>query len=386
MPSLEETLSALQTEQKGFHEKAAKEQKEYGSMLSETKTAMDKLQKQVDAIDQKLAERPGPGVTNGKSALHEAIKENESVARLLRDKSGRAVIHLKADAVREMQTKTVITETYSGAVGNGETAANVGFATTGVLPIDRTGGIVQEARRTLRVRNVLSARPTTMALVDFVRVNQPMSPASPVPETQLKPEQNVTFQAISEKVKTLASWIPASKQILDDWDELMGFLTTSLRYYTDLAEEIQLLSGDGTGENLHGLIPQATAYATTFFAAAGGYNRIDLIGAAVEQITAANELPPTFIIVNPADWWRIRLTKDGFGRYILGDPQSAAVPNIFGLDVVPTSSIAPGSFLVGSGSPVAAEIRDRMEANVTATADPANDVVLAELLVPVSSR
>jgi HK97 family phage major capsid protein len=68
----------------------------------------------------------------------------------------------------------------------------------------------------------------------------------------------------------------------------------------------------------------------------------------------------------------IRLTKDGFGRYILGDPQQGAftqtgfgisVPtqNIFGLTVDPTTSIAQGTFLVGSGSPIAAEIRDRME-------------------------
>jgi HK97 family phage major capsid protein len=48
----------------------------------------------------------------------------------------------------------------------------------------------------------------------------------------------------------------------------------------------------------------------------------------------------------------------------LGDPQIAVRPNIFGLDVVPTTSMAAGTFLVGSGSPVAAEIRDRMEMQV----------------------
>jgi HK97 family phage major capsid protein len=39
-------------------------------------------------------------------------------------------------------------------------------------------------------------------------------------------------------------------------------------------------------------------------------------------------------------------------------------PRIFGLDVVRTTSIASGTFLVGSGSPVTAEIRDRMEMQV----------------------
>ena len=41
---------------------------------------------------------------------------------------------------------------------------------------------------------------------------------------------------------------------------------------------------------------------------------------------------------------------------ILGDPASLTTPRVFGLDVVSTTSIAQGTFLVGSGSPVAAEI------------------------------
>jgi len=36
-------------------------------------------------------------------------------------------------------------------------------------------------------------------------------------------------------------------------------------------------------------------------------------------------------------------------------------PSLFGLSLVPTTSITPGTFLVGSGNPVACEIRDRME-------------------------
>jgi HK97 family phage major capsid protein len=36
-------------------------------------------------------------------------------------------------------------------------------------------------------------------------------------------------------------------------------------------------------------------------------------------------------------------------------------PSLFGITLVPTTSIAQGSFLVGSGNPAASEIRDRME-------------------------
>lgn len=91
---------------------------------------------------------------------------------------------------------------------------------------------------------------------------------------------------------------------------------------------------------------------------------IDLIGAAIEAIEVAKELMPTFAVLNPADWWHMKLMRDTLGRYILGDPQSVATPRIFDLDVVSTTSIAKGTFLVGSGNPTASEIRDRMELTV----------------------
>ena len=39
--------------------------------------------------------------------------------------------------------------------------------------------------------------------------------------------------------------------------------------------------------------------------------------------------------------------------------QPLTVPNIFGLNPVVTTNITSGTFLVGSGSPVCSEIRDR---------------------------
>ena len=145
--------------------------------------------------------------------------------------------------------------------------------------------------------------------------------------------------------------------------------------------------GDGTGENLHGLIPQATSFNTGLLpGAASGWNRIDIVGAAIEQVDAANEVPPTFVAVHPTDWWKMRLTKDGFGRYILGDPQTQVRPSIFGLDVVATTSMPVGAFLVGSGSPAAAEIRDRMGMQVEISSEHADFFVRNLIAVRCEKR
>jgi HK97 family phage major capsid protein len=268
-----------------------------------------------------------------------------------------------------LQTKTTLTETGQG------------FQTTGVMQIDRIPGITVEARQVLTVRDVLMARPTMLPIVDFVRVSSPLSIASPVPEASVKPENALQFTSSSEKIRTIATWLPATRQILDDLTELNGYIMSSLPYYCNLCEEEQLLAGDGTGENLHGFLVQASAFNTALLSPSAGWNRIDIVGRVIEQITTAKEIQPTFIILHPTDWWSMRLQKDSFGRYILGDPQSMVRPNIFGLNAVSTTSIAAGTFLVGSGDPVASEIRDRMEMQLELSTSHADFFVLNQVAI-----
>ncbi|UWZ84646.1 phage major capsid protein [Occallatibacter riparius] len=415
---LKDQLSALQTELKSYVEKAAEEKKNFGTMLTETKESVEKLQKQIDAVDIKLAEKHQAGAPE--LSLEEELKQNDDVARIIKNRSGRVSFTVKSN--RFFDRKTTIT------------SAAVGASTSGVLTIDRISGITAEARQGLRVRDLFLARPTSLQLVDFVKVTSPPSytismtgdttngskaiantsistsglkVGQPISGTGIAAgsviasitganaitvsknatatatgvalsvtagagsvtaegnainESAVTFASASEKVKTIAAFIPATKQILDDFAELAGYINTSLPYYVNLEEELQLLSGDGTGENLHGYIPQAQAYDTSLNVA--GDNKIDQLGHAISQIARSKELTPTFIVLNEMDWWAIRLTKDSYGRYILGDPQTAVRPSIWGLDVVPTTSIPQNQFLVGTGAPPAAEIRDRMDMQV----------------------
>lgn len=359
-----EQLDAVQAELKTYFAKAAEEQKSTGSTLTETKSSVEKLQAQVDAIDVKLAAKHTTEQAQG-STLVKSFQEDEGVLRLLKDRKGHAVVTIKGrDMAELMQRKTVISDIISGSNGS-DTLNPVGASTSGVLQIDRISGIVAEARQVLKLRDLLSSRPTTAQIVDFVKVTSPLAIASPVAEGAVKPENSLSFASVSEKVRLLATWIPATRQVLDDFSELMSFIQTSLPYYVNKAEELQMLSGDGTGENLHGIISQASSFnAGLLPSAAKGWQRLDVVAAAIMQVNSIVEVQPTFVVLHPNDWWNIRLTKDGFGRYILGDPQSTVAPSIFGLDAVPTINMPVGTFLVGSGNAAAIEIRDRMEMQV----------------------
>ncbi len=262
----------------------------------------------------------------------------------------------------------------------------MGQAVTGVLQIERIPGITAEAREQLTIRDLLPARPTQLQIVDFVKVSQPLTVGSPAAESSTKPEGQLNFTSVSEKVRVIAITIPASRQILDDFTELAGFLNSSLQFYVDLGEEQQLLSGDGIGENIHGLITQATAFNTGLLVAGAGWNKLDIIGRAIEQIRIAKEVQPTFVVLNPRDWWDMRLTKDSFGRYILGDPQQMVRATLFGLDVDPTTSIAQGTFLVGSGNPVCVEIRDRMELQIDISTEHASFFIQNLVMIRAEKR
>lgn len=353
---LEKQLSELKAELKSYFEKASEQQNATGTVTAGLKSTIDALQKQVDAIDAKIAERQVAG--SGEPGLREYLADHSELKGLMSGSHKRNVLlTLTPKLVHELKTTV--------------TSAAVGAATSGVLTIERVPGIVPEARQQLFVRDLFQSRPTTQQIVDFVKVNSPMNIGSPQTEASDKGENAVTFNSVSERIRTLATWIPASRQVLDDMDELMSFLQTSLPYYVDLFEEQQLLSGDGTGQNLHGLIPQAQSFNTGYLSNSKGWTKIDIVGRAIEQIVTSKELPPTFVVLNGVDYWDIRLTKDSYGRYIMGDPfqpgysvaYGGAVrnpENLWGLTPVVTNNIASGTFLVGSGSPVGAEIRDRM--------------------------
>lgn len=351
---LQEQLAGLQADLKVHFAKAAEESKAHGTIAEETKNKLDAIQKQVDALDVKIAERHLAAPEARKSLL-DCLKESEDVSRILHNKKGHAIFTLKGDQVADiMERKTTVL------------LSGLGPATAGVVSIERMPAIVAEARRKLTIRDLLSARPTQAGIIYYVKVNSPLAGASPAPEGTQKAENAVTFTTATATVRTIATWIPASRQALDDLPELEGFLRASLPYYVNREEERQLLSGDNTGENLNGLITQATAFNSGLYAGIGGsgFTRIDQIGVAIEQIALIDEVPPSFVALNPRDWWNLRRTKDTLGRYILGDPQSQGDPKIWDLTPLATNGVASGTFLVGGGDPAQSEIRDRMEMQV----------------------
>ena len=136
-------------------------------------------------------------------------------------------------------------------------------------------------------------------------------------EGTAKPESNLAWELKNTSAKIVAHWSKASRQILEDAPMLRDMIDTELRYGLGVKEEEQLLFGHGIGSNLSGLVTNATAFADPLTLASP--TMLDMIGSTILQ-TALTDFAPDGIVLHPSDWMRMRMLKDGDGKYILGDP------------------------------------------------------------------
>jgi HK97 family phage major capsid protein len=368
MDPIETQLTELVTEQKKFIAKADEEFKTLGASKAETQTALtgikekiDEIQKQADAIDLKLNEARFTGEGHQEKSVGEVFVESDEIKTQktngflsLRGKDGRVRVAIP----QLFSRKSVITTV---GVGTGTTGVQMPFRLPGI-----TGLPIQE----LRIRDLMTVRTmTTGNSFDYVKQNGRTSGASPQVEGSLKGESTYTWTSASDTVKTIAHFVNASRQALDDIPWLQGTINGELMYGLKLKEEGEILSGDGTGQHLNGLLHQATAYNTGLNVASD--QRLDQLRHAKLQARLAGlgTFAPDGFVLNPVDMEKIELikTEEGGankGVYIIGDPRTGPVVKLlWGLPVVESDSIASGTFLVGSFG-TAAELIDRMEAMI----------------------
>lgn len=303
---------------------------------------MNGLQATVDTMAQKFARDGGAGQHEQPKSFGEQFVESENVKSFLSSSPSKGKVDLRM--------KATLTSAVTDAAGSVGDAVNT----------TRLAGINPLPQRRLTVRDLLSQGRMDGNALEYVKETGFVNNAAPVAEGALKPGSDLKFDLVTTSAKVIAHWMKASRQILDDAAQLRSTIDQRLIYGLAYVEEQQLLNGDGTGQNLNGIIPQATAYAAPFTPTAG--TAIDTIRLAMLQAALA-EYPATGVVMHPTDWARIELTKDADGRYIIGNPQGTIAPTLWGLPVVATQAIAVDKALVGAFR-LGAQVFDRWDARI----------------------
>lgn len=358
MSELAAQLKETHDKVKGYAEKVEGQMKKGEKLGEELKGDVDEALKKMgeiatrlDEVEQKQA-RKGEQPQREKSAAEQLI-ESEQFKSFCDDpgvgKSAR--INVKANALGSATT---------GAGGAGL-----------LVEPQRLPGIQTPPMQRLTVRDLLTPGNTDSNSITYIRETGFTNAAATVAEFGKKPQSTLEFEDVSTNVKVIAHFVKASRQILDDAAMLQSYVEGRLAYGLKLVEEKQLLNGDGTGSNIHGIIPQATAFADP--ATLAKYTIIDQLRLAMLQATLA-EYPATGHVLNPIDWAKIELEKDGEGRYIIGQPQGTASPTLWGLPVVSTQSIAAGKFLTGAFK-LGAQIFDRWAMSIAVATQNEDDFI-----------
>ncbi|TMU86529.1 phage major capsid protein [Brucella haematophila] len=242
-------------------------------------------------------------------------------------------------------------------------------AGTSLVPGHRVPGIVAPPQRLLTIRDLLAPGRTSQSSVEFVKETGFTNNAAPTAEGAQKPKSDLTFDLETTPVRTIPHIFKASRQILDDAPGLASYINARGTYGLKFVEEGQLLNGDGTGQNLHGIVPQAQAFTPAFVPEQE--TAIDRLRLAILQVILA-EYPANGFVLNPIDWTKIELTKDLGGNYIVGNAQSPMGPSLWNLPVVQTQAIAADKFLTGAFN-LAAQIFDRMDIEVLMSSENVDD-------------
>lgn len=266
--------------------------------------------------------------------------------------------------------------------GTGTVGANTSPGTS-LVPAHRFSNIVTPYQRELRIRDVINVAKTTSNVVEWPVETAYTNNARPVTEGTTKPYSDLTFELHSAPVRTIAHMFKASRQILDDAPALAAYINRRGTYGLQFAEEQQILTGNGTGQNLNGIIPQSTAFSPAF--TVDNETAIDRILEAISQ-AEDSEIPVNAVILNKRDWRQITGVKDSQGRYISGQsPFGLTDPRLWGITVVPTNAIPAGEFLAGSFSD-GATLYDRMGVEVLLSTENADDFEKNLCSIRIESR
>jgi HK97 family phage major capsid protein len=304
--------------------------------------ALSGLKEQVADLAQKLAEG-GAGDTHEQKSLGDMFVSDEKVkAKLEAGLSSGERVDLRIKA-----TLTSLTTDAAGSVG--DAIANTRLPE--ILPL---------AQRRLTVRDLISPGRMDGNTLEYVKETGFTNGAATVAEGDSKPSSDIKLDLVTTSAKVIAHWMKASRQVLSDISQLRSMIDERLIYGLKYVEEQQLLKGDNTGQNLNGIIPQATAYAAPISLA--DLNIIDVLRLAMLQAVLA-EYPATGHVMHPTDWASIETLKDTQGRYIIGNPQGTTTPTLWGLPVVATQAMTVRKFLTGAFK-MGAQVFDRWDARV----------------------
>lgn len=242
-----------------------------------------------------------------------------------------------------------------------QSKADLDFLTKATSEADLTGDVIvpelqpevtRDPVRSVFMESIVDLIPNmTSDKLSWVEVTD--ETGAPLPTAQLAAmhEKDFEFTEFKTFLKKITVVNKHSVELLKDAPQLVNAIKNWLQEDMNIVSDQQLINGNGTGENLTGVI----SVASVFDATAVGTKRVaeanlyDVIRVVITKIAVVGKgkFQATYVLLNPDDADSLDLTKDVNGQYILPPFRSADGTVIKGARIIENVGIPAGKFLVG---------------------------------------
>lgn len=272
-----------------------------------------------------------------KVQISESLEAQKDALTTLKDKKGDSV-KLVVKAAGTMTTSNVT------AVGTNGLSMLLNSYEPGITPIPRSQPFFAD---------LFAAVGTTGNTVSYAEMKNPDGGSGMTGEGSAKSQADFDLVEAKANVRKITAYIKTSKEALDDIPALAGEINNELMTLVKLKKDSQVMLGDGTSNNINGVITQATAFDAGSLASTIPYaNNYDVLVAAITQIMTAEVVsgePAGFmanvIVLNPVDIAAMMLSKSSTGEYVFPVTLPGSI-TVLEIPVISNARMTAGSFLV----------------------------------------
>lgn len=298
-------------------------------------------------------------VAEEKAAIIESMKSRRAVTVKARENDSDGMTIGQKAAIAVMQKGATGKEKFTVSTAGVKAATDPNARPTGdyfdVLT-EYKPDVLEGARRPLTVADLFAAETTDKAAVTYFVEGAVEGSITTVAEGGAYPKLSFGDpQPKTDPLKKIGCVYKDTDELLDDAPRLAQNIDNRADYLMDITEEDQLLSGNGSGNNIVGLLNRSGLQVAS----------CESIEAAIDAIKSAKsgikKNTPGFradgLLINDEDWDALTSTKDANKQYLAGGPfygpygngnGPVEEPPLWGLRVVPTQAIAKGTMVIGA--------------------------------------
>lgn len=283
---------------------------------------------------------------------------------------------------------TIAVPEFKAAADTHAVGSNGGAFGPLVTDIDRS--FVLPRRERLVIADLLGAGTVSGNAITYPVFGALEGGTAAVAEGGQKPQMHVTDPTwVTDALGEVAGWFKITDDMAEDVPYVVSEINSTALYDLASKEEVALLSGNGTSPNLRGLLNRVGVQVET---SANNTDNADAIFRAMSKVANGSIFSADGIVINPTDYEKLRLRKDGNGQYFGGGffagqyGQGGIIeqPPLWGLRTVVSPAVAAGTVLVGAFS--SAKVFRKGGVRVESTNSHADDFTNDKITIRVRER